>query len=81
MIAERTCKSCGETFQTPRPEKAFCSPWCKRNAMRAAFASRLPPQQCEACGTTFQPDRRGAKFCSGKCYHQSRANGFACEAV
>lgn len=66
-IPDRTCQTCGETFNTPHAENRYCSKICAGVARRTRVE-----RSCETCGARFeeQPARvaqgRG-RFCSKAC--------------
>lgn len=76
-MTERTCKSCGCSFELERetPKKRIhcyeCSP------TRSGTRERKPPpgpRACAHCGEVFTPYRkRDARFCSSGCANNSRS--------
>ena len=59
------CATCGEMFESRRPDAKYCGQACAKNAL-----VYLHPRQCEQCGVEFKPANGGEKvgrFCSNEC--------------
>jgi predicted nucleic acid-binding Zn ribbon protein len=64
-VLDKTCKQCGEVFQTKREEARFCSKGCEGDFRRAPKVER----ECLSCGKTFttSSSTKGHLTCSDEC--------------
>ena len=63
MKIKKICKTCGKEFETPYPQKKFCSHRCYNLALRK---SQSITKKCETCGNEFYAPRN-TKYCSERC--------------
>lgn len=71
---ERTCRQCGDEFETTTASKLVCSPEClvarRENRYRATYVPRPRVERtciCDHCNAEFTAMNPKSQFCSKRC--------------